>query len=113
MSSDARWAVRTPTSTLVFCQPDGKPVHLRNIVTRDFRPVTKKAKLPRIRFHDLRHSHATDLLAHSEHPKVVSERLGHNDPAFTCECTHTCYRECRRRRPRGWRNGLRAKDRLN
>jgi integrase len=68
---------------LVFCQPDGKPLHLHNIVTRDFRRVTKKAKLPRIRFHDLRHSHATDLLAHGEHPKVVSERLGHYDPAFT------------------------------
>ncbi len=65
---------------LVFCQPDGKPLHLHNIVTRDFRRVTKQAKLPRIRFHDLRHSHATDLLAHGEHPKVVSERLGHHDP---------------------------------
>jgi len=68
---------------LVFCQPDGKPLHLHNIVTRDFRRVTKKAKLPRIRFHDLRHSHATDLLAHGEHPKIVQERLGHYDPAFT------------------------------
>jgi len=68
---------------LVFCQPDGKPLHLHNIVCRDFRRVTKKAKLPRIRFHDLRHSHATDLLAHGEHPKVVQERLGHYDPAFT------------------------------
>jgi len=67
---------------LIFCQPDGKPLHLHNIVTRDFRRVTKKAKL-RIRFHDLRHSHATDLLAHGEHPKVVQERLGHYDPAFT------------------------------
>lgn len=44
---------------------------------------TKDAKVPRIRFHDLRHSHATDLLAHGEHPKVVQERLGHYDPAFT------------------------------
>jgi integrase len=68
---------------LVFCQPDGKPLHLHNIVRRDFRRVTKKAGLPRIRFHDLRHSHATDLLAHGEHPKVVQERLGHQDPAFT------------------------------
>ena len=68
---------------LVFCQPGGAPLHLHSIVTRDFRRVTKKAKLPRIRFHDLKHSHATDLLAHGEHPKVVSERLGHYDPAFT------------------------------
>ncbi len=86
---------------LVFCQPDGKPLHLHNIVRRDFRRVLNmdnlRAKLraqgireealpkglPRIRFHDLRHSHATDLLAHGEHPKVVQERLGHYDPAFT------------------------------
>ena len=66
---------------LVFCQPDGKPLHLHNIVSRDFRRVTKKAGLPPIRFHDLRHSHATDLLAHGENPKVVQERLGHYDPS--------------------------------
>jgi len=46
---------------LVFYQPDGKPLHLHNIVTRDFRRMTKKAGLPRIPFHHLRHSHATDL----------------------------------------------------
>ncbi|MDR7401316.1 MAG: site-specific integrase [Armatimonadota bacterium] len=67
---------------LVFAQPDGKPLHL-HLVRRDFRRVARAARLPQIRFHDLRHSHATDLLAHGEHPKVVSERLGHADPAFT------------------------------
>ena len=35
------------------------------------------AKLPRIRFHDLRHTHATLALAAGVRPKVVSERLGH------------------------------------
>jgi integrase len=69
---------------LVFCQEhNGLPLHLHNIARRDFRRVTKRAKLPRIRFHDLRHSHATDLLAHGEHVKMVSERMGHYDPGFT------------------------------
>ena len=68
---------------LVFCQPNGNPLHAHNLVNRDFRMVTKRASLPRIRFHDLRHSHATHLLRAGIHPKVVQERLGHSTPAFT------------------------------
>ena len=37
-----------------------------------------RTKLPRIRFHDLRHAHATHLLLEGVHPKVASERLGHS-----------------------------------
>ncbi len=70
---------------LVFCQANGAPLHAHNICRRDFRRVIKRAKLPRIRFHDLRHSHATDLLAHGELPKLVSERLGHSSVAFTMQ----------------------------
>lgn len=50
---------------------------------RDFRKVLERAGLPRIRFHDLRHSHATHLLRQGVHPKIVQERLGHSTPAFT------------------------------
>ena len=39
--------------------------------------------LPKIRLHDLRHTHATILLQENVHPKVVSERLGHSSIAFT------------------------------
>ena len=42
-----------------------------------------RAGLPRIRFHDLRHTHASLALAAGVHPKVVSERLGHADIALT------------------------------
>ena len=41
--------------------------------------------LPRIRLHDLRHTHATLALAAGIHPKVVSERLGHSTVAFTMD----------------------------
>ena len=45
----------------------------------------EKAGLPRIRFHDLRHSHASLLLRLGVHPKVVSERLGHATVSFTLD----------------------------
>ena len=41
--------------------------------------------LPRVRFHDLRHSHATQLLASGVHPKVASERLGHASIGITLD----------------------------
>ncbi len=68
---------------LVFCQPNGTPLHAHNIVRRDFRVIAERVGLPHIRFHDLRHSHATHLLKQGVHPKVVQERLGHSSPAFT------------------------------
>jgi integrase len=68
---------------LVFCQPDGNPLHMHNVAQRDFRRIIKKASLPRVRLHDLRHCHATLLLQQGENLRVVSERLGHHDPAFT------------------------------
>lgn len=43
----------------------------------------RHAKLPRIRFHDLRHTHATLALQAGVHPKIVSERLGHGDVGLT------------------------------
>ena len=41
--------------------------------------------LPRVRFHDLRHSHATQLLASGVHPKIASERLGHASVGITLD----------------------------
>ncbi len=41
--------------------------------------------LPKIRFHDLRHAHATHLLAKGVHPKVASERLGHSNVGITLD----------------------------
>jgi integrase len=44
-----------------------------------------KAGVPRVRFHDLRHSHATQLLAQGVHPKIVQERLGHSTITVTMD----------------------------
>lgn len=61
----------------VWCTDEGKPLAHRNL-HRQFKNLLKKAGLPDIRFHDLRHTHATLLLSRSTHPKVVQERLGHS-----------------------------------
>jgi integrase len=45
----------------------------------------EKSGLPRIRLHDLRHSHATHLLAAGTNARVTSERLGHASVAFTLD----------------------------
>jgi len=71
-------------SDLVFCHPDGKPLD-PGVVSHTFAKVLKKAGLPHIRFHDLRHSHATLLLKGGVHPKIVSERLGHASIGITLD----------------------------
>jgi integrase len=49
------------------------------------RATSDDAKLPRIRFHDLRHTAATLLLSSGVHPKVVQERLGHSQISVTLD----------------------------
>ncbi|MBM4393156.1 MAG: tyrosine-type recombinase/integrase, partial [Deltaproteobacteria bacterium] len=66
----------------VFCDEVGQPLDGSHIIDR-FRRVLAKAQLPRLRFHDLRHTAATLLLAAGTHPRVVAERLGHSTPAIT------------------------------
>lgn len=67
---------------LVFVNPFGKHIH-PNTLMRSFGRLTAVANVPRIRFHDLRHTSATLLLAEGVHPKIVQERLGHSDIAMT------------------------------
>ena len=69
---------------LVFCREDGTPVHPDRF-TQMFDKHVKASGLPRIRLHDLRHTHATLALAAGIHPKVMSERLGHSTVAFTMD----------------------------
>lgn len=69
----------------VFCAPDGGFLRKGNIYRRSFAPLMKASKLPTIRFHDLRHTHATILLAAGENVKVISERLGHASIQITLD----------------------------
>ena len=50
-----------------------------------FSALVRYHKLPHVRFHDLRHTHATQLLKQGVHPKIVSERLGHSNIAITLD----------------------------
>lgn len=52
-------------------------------ISRAFQQLTERAGLPRIRLHDIRHTHATLLLKAGENTKVVTERLGHSTTAYT------------------------------
>jgi hypothetical protein len=67
---------------LLFCTDLGRPLNWRN-VTREFKRFPRRADLPDIRFHDLRHSNGTILAAAGIPLKVIQERLGHSDPRTT------------------------------
>ncbi|MGD9924211.1 MAG: tyrosine recombinase XerC [Pseudorhodoplanes sp.] len=71
-----RLGIRQTDETHVCLREDGSPWPPR-LLTHSFVRLIKSSGLPRIRLHDLRHSHATHLLATGVHPKVVQERLGH------------------------------------
>jgi integrase len=73
-----------PNSDLVFTRHDGAPLH-PEYVRRRFDRCVARAGLPRIRLHDLRHTHATLALQAGVHPKVISERLGHATVAITLD----------------------------
>jgi integrase len=78
-------SVRQTGETLVCCRADGEPLQPRS-VTQLFTVLRARVKdLPRIRFHDTRHSHATQLLADGVHPKVTQERLGHSTITTTMD----------------------------
>jgi integrase len=66
-----------PPNDYVITTADFKPIHQRNL-TRVMYNVIEENKLPRIRFHDLRHTHASLLLSNGISPKVIQERLGHS-----------------------------------
>ncbi|MCP4607535.1 MAG: site-specific integrase [Planctomycetes bacterium] len=71
-------------SCLVFGNTNGKPVH-PDSVTKSFGKIIKRSGLPHVRFHDLRHTHATLMLKQGVHPKIVSERLGHASVNITLD----------------------------
>ena len=69
----------------IFVGTLGRPVEMRSLVRHHFDRIVKAAGLPHLRLYDLRHTHATLLLAAGEHPKVVSERLGHSTVTLTLD----------------------------
>ena len=70
---------------LVFANEVGGIVNLSNLRNRSLKALLKRAGLPAIRFHDLRHTCATLLFSRNVNPKIVSEMLGHASIAITLD----------------------------
>jgi integrase len=70
---------------LIFATATGSIIQAENLPHRAFRKLLSGAGLPAIRLYDLRHSHATLLMADGVHPKVVQERLGHSSIQLTMD----------------------------
>ena len=68
---------------LVFTTAIGTPVDARNLLTRSFWPLRRKAGLPRLRFHDLRHAAISLLGAQGVPLRVAMEIAGHSQVATT------------------------------
>jgi integrase len=77
-----RLGVRQTDATFVYTRQDGEPLQPRSLSQMW---AACERKLPRIRFHDLRHAHATHMLSAGVHPKVASERLGHSKVGITLD----------------------------
>src|SRR5262249_6313311 len=73
-----RLGIRQTDDGFVVAQADGQPLRPHSLGQEWVRFLARTPSLPRIRFHDLRHAHATHMLASGIHPKVASERLGHS-----------------------------------
>jgi integrase len=80
-----KWRLACPQNNLdlVFPNGSGGPINYSNMVRRHFLPALEGASLPRIRFHDLRHTYASLLIDQGENLKYIQTQLGHSSPAVT------------------------------
>src|SRR5262245_5366923 len=76
--------VRLTDDHHVVAREDGQPLQPRSL-THAFVKFMRQHGLPAIRLHDLRHSHATHMLASGVHPKIAQERLGHSSVSVTID----------------------------
>ncbi|MBN2062555.1 MAG: site-specific integrase [Deltaproteobacteria bacterium] len=70
---------------LVFPNEEGKPIDKNNLIRRHYEPALRRAGLRRIRFHDLRHTFASLLIAQGEHPKYIQNQMGHSSINVTMD----------------------------
>ena len=75
---------RLGENDLVFGDISGSPID-PGTLTHNFARIVRRAGLPGVRFHDLRHTFASLMLLAGVHPKIVSEMLGHSSVAFTLD----------------------------
>ena len=70
---------------LVFPNPEGKPQNHTRMLRKSFHPTLIRAELPRMRFHDLRHTYASMLIEQGENIKYVQAQLGHSSIHMTLD----------------------------
>jgi integrase len=68
----------------VFADVEGNPIH-PHAISQAFERIVARAGVPKVRLHDVRHTHGTLLIKAGVPVKVVSERLGHGNLAFTID----------------------------
>ena len=76
--------VPSTDESLVFSHPGGSPL-TPDVVSHAFRKLVRHLGFTGVRLHDMRHTHATLMLAQEIHPKIVSERLGHSSVSITLD----------------------------
>ncbi len=81
----AELKIKQNEDTLVCCRFDGTPMWPTSVTHEFIKAIRKLPELPRVRFHDLQHSHATQLLLAGIHPKIAQERLGHSTITTTLD----------------------------
>lgn len=79
-----RLGVRLGVESFVAALEDGSPMQ-PTFITHEWIRIIGRTALPRVRFHDLRHAHATHMMSSGIHPKVASERLGHSKVGITLD----------------------------
>lgn len=77
--------IRLNDDNFIVADHEGKPLQPRSLTDAWQDLIKSNPELPRIRFHDLRHTHATQLIAAGVHPKIASERLGHSTIGITLD----------------------------
>jgi integrase len=79
------WKIACPPNAydLVFPNSAGNPINHNNLIKRYFYPALDATKLPKIRFHDLRHTYASLLIEQGENIKYIQSQLGHSSPSVT------------------------------
>jgi integrase len=85
MAELRKWKLQCPKNDLglVFPNAAGGPMDHHNMRYRHFIPALKRVELPKMRFHDLRHTYASLLIAQGENPKYIQTQLGHSNPTVT------------------------------
>ncbi len=87
VSTLKQWKLACPIGELdlVFPTEAGTPEDAANMLKRRFFPALRRAKLPKIRFHDLRHTYASLLIDQGENPKYIQTQLGHSSIQLTMD----------------------------